>query len=262
MNHTSILHHFNLESGLLDITLNRPERGNALNAVLVNELIELLMHYREHPQLRCLILQSVGKQFCTGADLSWMATSAHAPFPENKRAADMLSKCFELLAAFPASTLCWIEGHAMGGGVGLVACCDIAMAVPETSFVLPELEKNLLPSIIMPYLVRAIGHRRALAHALSATAWTGKEALNEGLIHYCEPIKSLEKQKNKLLNAMTSFNPTLVAQLKDRVKQPISDISTLIKESAYDLARARCRPEAQNKLKIYLKDDAQEQDSK
>lgn len=165
------------------LTLQRPEKHNAFDEVLIQDLIEALDFMSSNPQLRCLVLQSEGKSFSAGADLDWMKRMAKASAQENEKDAFQLAILLEKLAMFPLPTIAFVQGSAYGGGVGLLSCCDIVIAHESAKFALTEVKFGIIAATIMPYVVKAIGERQAKRYALSAESITALKALEIGLVH-------------------------------------------------------------------------------
>ncbi len=176
-----------------EITLNRPEQRNAFDAGIIAELIEVLQDWALKPELRYLVLKGAGSHFSAGADLEWMRRMASAPQQENIQDAKQLASLFREFYNFPVPTLVRVQGAAMGGALGLVACADTVVASDQARFSLSELRLGLAPAVISPYLHRAIGPR-ALSHlALSARVFDAAEARHFGLIHRIVAPENLDE---------------------------------------------------------------------
>jgi methylglutaconyl-CoA hydratase len=171
------------QRGALTLTLNRPDRHNAFNGELVAELIEALEAAQRDETIRLVILRGAGRSFCAGADIEWLRRMADSSFEENLADAAALAKLMQRLDRFPKPTIAFIHGAAYGGGVGLVACCDIAVATERASFRLSEARLGLIPSVIAPYVIRAIGQRVFRRFALTAETIAPQAAREFGLVH-------------------------------------------------------------------------------
>ena len=147
------------------LTLNKPERHNAFDEVLIAEITAGLRELEAHPQVRAVVLSSTGKSFCAGADLNWMKRAAGYSPEENLRDARNLATLLSTLNELSKPTVARVQGLAYGGGVGLVAACDIAIATFDAQFALTEVKLGILPAVISPYVIAAIGERRAPLHA-------------------------------------------------------------------------------------------------
>ena len=151
----------NTNAGVARLRINRPELHNAFDAALIAELTVALELVGTDPAVRVLVLESAGASFSAGADLHWMRGMAAATENENRTDALALARLMRTLDTLPKPTIARVHGAAFGGGVGLVACCDIAIAVPEAKFGLTESKLGLLPAVISPYVIAAIGARQA-----------------------------------------------------------------------------------------------------
>ncbi len=165
------------------VTLNRPERHNAFDDALIAELTEALRSMEAEDGIRCVVLSSVGKSFSAGADLNWMRRVAGASLDENKRDAMALAALMRTLAELQKPTVARVQGPAYGGGVGLIACCDVAVATVNATFALTEAKLGLIPSVISPYVVAAIGARAARRYFLTGEKIEAADAWRLGLVH-------------------------------------------------------------------------------
>jgi methylglutaconyl-CoA hydratase len=176
------------ERGVVTLTLDRPQLHNAFDDALIAELIKVLALYKANPQSRLLVLRANGKSFSAGADLNWMQRVAQYSQAENKADAENLAELMSSLYYFPHPTLAVVQGAAFGGGVGLVSCCDIAVASDKASFCLSEVKLGLVPAVISPYVIAAIGTRQAQRYFLSAERFDAQTAYHLGLVQQlCTP---------------------------------------------------------------------------
>src|SRR5438552_18431130 len=143
------------------VTLNRPERHNAFDDVLIGELTDALRAMEADESVRLVVLGGSGRSFCAGADLNWMKRMGGFSLDENRRDAMGLATLMRTLAHLRKPTIARVHGAAYGGGVGLVACCDIACATQQTMFALTETKPALIPAVAPPYRVAARGQRCA-----------------------------------------------------------------------------------------------------
>ena len=167
---------FELQYGIATLTLNRPEKRNALNEALVTALLERLEEINNNPEIRVVILQASGQDFCAGADIHWLMGE------DNDQAVKLLTKLFYKLQQLNKPTLALVQGNVYGGGLGLAACCDIAIASFTAVFCFPEVKLGLIPAIIAPYCIAAIGRRAAQYYFLTAETFKADEACRIGLI--------------------------------------------------------------------------------
>ena len=182
MSDTSILTQIG-NDGRATLTMNRPELHNAFDDTLITGLTEKLRDLEDNPDVRFVILAASGKSFSAGADLNWMRRMADYSREQNLADAERLAELMRTLDTLSKPTIALVQGAAYGGGVGLVACCDIAIATARASFCLSEVKLGLIPAVISPYVVAAIGPRAARRYFLSAEAFDAGEAQLLGLVH-------------------------------------------------------------------------------
>ncbi len=194
-------------AGTATVTLNRPSVHNALNAVLISELTEALTGFADRPEVRIVVLQASGKSFSAGADLAWMRDMADASEEENYDDAMRLAELLRILNDLPKPTLARIHGAVYGGAVGLITCCDIAVASVRAVFSLSEARLGLIPAVISPYVVKAIGARAARRFFQSAERFDAQQALRIGLVHELAAPERLDETIETLLTALREGGP-------------------------------------------------------
>ena len=170
------------ERGVATLTMNRPELHNAFDDVMIVELTTELKRLKDEPQVRVVLLAASGRSFSAGADLNWMRRMADYSPEQNLADANGLAELMRTLDTLPKPTIALVQGAAYGGGVGLAACCDITIATARASFCLSEVRLGLIPAVISPYVVAAIGSRAARRYFLTAEAFDAAEALRLGLV--------------------------------------------------------------------------------
>ncbi|MDR3670968.1 MAG: enoyl-CoA hydratase-related protein [Holophaga sp.] len=176
-----------LAHGVARLVLDRPRVRNAFNTPMVQELIRALEVLAARPGDRLLLLEGQGGVFCAGADLATMREQATAGAERNLEEARELGRMFRLLAGFPLPVLGYVQGAAIGGGLGLAACCDFVLADPSAVFATPEVTLGLVPAVISPYLVRRLGLAHAAPLMLSGRRIEAPEALAMGLVQRLVP---------------------------------------------------------------------------
>jgi methylglutaconyl-CoA hydratase len=201
-------------AGCATVWLNRPERHNAFDQGLLAELPRCLAQLSQEPAVRAIVLAGRGRSFCAGADLEWMQQQARADYDANLEDARRLAWMLRSLAQSPKPTIARVHGVALGGGMGLVAACDIAIATTEASFGTTEVRLGLTPSTIAPYVVAAIGERAARRYFLSGERFDANEALRVGLIHEAVAADALDGRLGGLLDALHSAGPQAQAHCK------------------------------------------------
>lgn len=198
------------------ITLNRPEKHNAFDAEIIDALIEKIEHANQL-DIRALVLRTEGKHFSAGADLGWMKSMANNSYEENIADSNQLAKLMAVLADSPHPTLCVVQGAAFGGALGLIACCDIALASPKAKFCLSEVKLGLIPAVISPYVIKAIGERAARRYFLTAEVFDAEQAHKLGLIHQISD--ELDTLLTSLLATLTVNGPQAVKAAKQLINE-------------------------------------------
>jgi methylglutaconyl-CoA hydratase len=236
------------------VVLARPEVHNAFDATLIHELTQALRTIDGDPAVRAVVLLGAGKSFCAGADLNWMKKMAGYGHADNLADATALATMLKTLHRLSKPTIARVHGSAFGGGVGLVACCDIAFAAHDATFALSEAKLGLIPATIAPYVVEAIGARQARRYFLSAERFTAAEAFRIGLVHDICPIDELDTRINELLGALLVAGPRAQAEAKELIRAvaawPIDD--AVIADTAARIARVRGSPEGKEGVAAFL----------
>src|SRR3546814_223298 len=171
------------KQGVARITLTRAEVHNAFNETLIAELTAALDGAAQDPRVRVVVLAAQGPSFSAGADLNWMRAMAGYSRAENLEDARRLARLMRTLNDMAKPTIALVQGPAYGGGVGLVACCDVAIAVEDAKFCLSEVKLGLIPAVISPYVVATIGESAARRYFLTAETFSSWEAQRLGLVH-------------------------------------------------------------------------------
>lgn len=239
--------------GISTLTLNRPEVHNAFDDSLINEIHTCLNQLQTTDTTRILVLRASGKSFSAGADLGWMRKSANWTETENRADAEKLAAMLRALNEFPAPTVAVVQGATFGGGVGLVSCCDIALASDIASFSLSEVKLGLIPATISPFVIDAIGTRAARRYFLSAERFNATEALAIGLVHEVVPHEDLDNHTDKLLKTLLLGGPVAQQQAKQLIRElPDLDSDRKLDETARLIAQIRVSEEAQEGLQAFF----------
>ncbi len=217
------------------ITLNRPKIANALNPEMIDEFVSELTKIEQMDFCRALLIRGNGKNFCAGADLNWMKESRKFNLDKNLLDAKCLLELFETLYRLPIPTIAITKGAVYGGAVGLVACCDIAIALKSTSFSMSEMRIGLVPAVIMPYLARKITSGKFRWYGLTGKTFSAEEAKACGLIEIvCDEneLKSVvEKELKEILlsapNAQKTFKKLYQNIIDNSMKQGMHTVQTL-----------------------------------
>lgn len=236
------------------VTLNRPEVHNAFDDRLIQELTGVFERLAGDRTVRAVLLGANGRSFSAGADLNWMKRTAGYTEAQNLEDARRLAHMLRVLDGMPQPTVALVQGAAYGGGVGLVACCDIAVAVPEAVFSLSEVRLGLLPAAISPYVVAAIGPRQARRYFLTAERFDAGEALRIGLVHQIAAREDLEAAGSRLLAALGDGGPQAQAASKRLIARvsagPIDD--AMVEDTAGRIAGLRAGAEGREGIAAFL----------
>lgn len=244
------------DRGVATLTLNRPEVHNAFDAELVTRLIELLMEAKSRRDVRAVVLTGAGRSFSAGADLKWMRSMTECSEEENFEDALHLADLMSMLNAMPLPTIACVNGHAFGGGVGLLACCDIVLASNEARFALSEVRLGLVPAVISPYVIAAIGERHARRLFLSGEPMNAKLARRVGLVHEIAKPQKLEAALEHQLSMLLKGGPNAIRECKHLVftveNGGVSADDALKRRTAEIIAHLRVSDEGQEGLAAFL----------
>ena len=238
------------------IALNRSNVHNAFDSVLIAELTQALLDAENDAQVRVVVLTGVGTTFSAGADLHWMRGMAQATEAENRTDSERLALLMRTLNFLSKPTIARVNGAAYGGGVGLIACCDIAIAVDGAKFGLTEVKLGLVPAVISPYVIAAIGARAARRYFITGEIFDAAEATRIGLVHQLVAHDALDGAVDKTLHWLGKGGPQAQAEAK-RLALRIGGSSRGVAESidmenAALIARLRVASEGQSGLNAFL----------
>lgn len=236
------------------IRLDRPGLHNAFDAGLIAALTAALAQVAGDDRIRVVVLEGSGASFSAGADLQWMRGMASASEAANREDALALARLMRTLDELPKPTIARVHGAAFGGGVGLVACCDIAIGVPEAKFGLTESKLGLLPAVISPYVAAAIGPREARRWFATAEIFDAATALRIGLLHDVVAADALDAAIERQLSLLLKAGPLAAAGAKRLVARVAGsgDRDLLDIDNAELIARLRVSPEGQEGLSAFL----------
>jgi methylglutaconyl-CoA hydratase len=236
------------------VTLNRPEVHNAFEETLIAELTSAFRAIEADDGVRAVVLLGAGASFCAGADLNWMRRMAGFTRAQNLADARALSAMLSTLATLSKPTIARVHGPAFGGGVGLVACCDIAVAAHDATFALSESRLGLIPAAISPYVVEAIGARAARRFFLTAERFTAAEAFRLGLVHELALPEELDAKINELLGFLLTAGPRAQGEAKALVRGVAHRAigAGVIADTARRIARVRASPEGKEGVAAFL----------
>jgi methylglutaconyl-CoA hydratase len=241
--------------GVATVTINRPEKRNAFNQEVIGGLHEAFeaLHGADH--VRICFVRGAGGSFCAGADLEWMRDSVDWSEADNRDDAFALARMLKALSDIPALTVALVEGAAFGGGAGLVAACDLAVAVENAKFAFSEVKLGLIPATISPYVVDAIGPRHAKALFCTGRVFDAAYARHVGLVNETvTDAAALDAFAAQIAQDIMVAAPDAIRQSKSLVSDvwgvPIDD--ALMQETARRIAKKRVSPEGQEGVRAFL----------
>ena len=242
------------EGAVARLRLNRPEVHNAFDATLIAALTGALDSIANDPDVRVVVLEGEGASFSAGADLNWMRGMAAASEAENREDSLALARLMRRLDELPRPTIARVQGAAFGGGVGLVACCDIAIGARGAKFGLTESRLGLLPAVISPYVIEAIGARQARRWFATAEIFDADQAARMGLLHEVVEPDALDAAVQRQVDLLLKAGPHASATAKALVRQVAShaDRDRHDADNAALIARLRVSGEGQEGLTAFL----------
>ncbi len=242
--------------GVAMLTLNRPEKHNAFDDAIIAELTQKLIQLNNDKQVRIVVLTGAGKSFSAGADVNWMRTSAQYDEAHNIEDALRLAELMGTLDSLRKPSIARVNGATFGGGVGLVACCDIAIASSTAKFSLSEVRLGLVPSVISPYVIAAVGTHNARRYFLTADILGADKAREIGLVHEVVGAKQLDAAVEKEITLLLRGGPKALAAAKELIAGQMA-LSTsarrnLHSKTANIIAQLRVSEEGQEGLSAFL----------
>ena len=242
------------------VTLNRPKLHNAFSDAVCDRLLDIVAELRadaasDGGNLRGLFFRANGKSFCAGADLEYMKRAATYSYEQNLADAERVSELFHGLSTLPLPVVALVQGGAFGGGIGIISCCDVAIAVENTAFALSEVKLGLLPATISPFVVARIGQSAARRYFLTAETFNAVEAQRIGLVHEIVSDRDgLDEWEARLRKALRGSSPTAVAASKALVEAvAYEDVTEALRhDTAVRLCEQRANSEATEGLAAFL----------
>lgn len=240
--------------GVVFVTINRPQKKNAFDAATIAALYEAFETLHGADKVRVVFIRGAGGTFSAGADLNWMRDAADWSESDNRDDAMGLAKMLKALHDVPALTVALVEGAAMGGGAGIVAACDMAVAVEGTRFAFSEVKLGLIPATIAPYVIEAVGARRARQLFLTANIFDADYAAHAGLIDMVLPEGSVDEFISMLTDSLSANAPGAMGDAKRLVNDVAGEEidNRLLEETAKRIARARVSAEGQEGVRAFL----------
>lgn len=242
------------DQGVASITLNRPDVHNAFDETVIAALATAFDDLAKRDDIHAVVLRGEGKSFSAGADLNWMKRAAGFSEAENKRDALALAGMLDKLNTLPQLTIARVHGAAMGGGLGLVSCCDIAIAAPEAVFALSEVKLGLIPATIGPYVIHAIGQRQARRFFQTGERFSAQKAYEIGLVHELAESGKIDDVLLRILEELGKNGAQAMRAAKrlcfDLAGSAVPD--SVKNDTAARIATIRTGTEAQGRLKAFL----------
>lgn len=240
--------------GVATVTINNPDKHNAFDDQIIAELTSAFKELENDPTVRCVILASIGKSFSAGGDLNWMKRMASYSYEENLVDARALAELMRCLNFMSKPTIARVQGAAMGGAVGLVSCCDIAVGSHRARFCLSEVKVGLLPATISPYVIAAIGERAARRYFNTAESFSAERAQDLNLLSSVVDEDDLDSEVNRFVEALLGNGSQAVTASKQLIFE-VADReidADLIEHTSQVIAKTRVSVEGQEGLAAFL----------
>lgn len=234
------------------LTLNRPEKHNAFDDFMIDELLGRLEDVKNNDALRVLVLQAEGKNFCAGADLGWMKRMAQLDYDGNLADAKELARLMNELNSLPIPTIARVQGAAFGGAIGLIACCDIAIASKSSRFCLSEVKLGLAPATISPFVIDAMGVRRCRQLFLTAEVFNASEAERYGLLHKVVSLEALDEAVDETVSQLVNVGPRAAKAAKRLIHHINEQSGELTDYTSQLIAELRVSEEGQEGLSAFF----------
>ena len=236
------------------IVLSRPDVRNAFNDEVIAELSQAFIQLGDDPQVRAIVLMAEGPAFCAGADLNWMRRMADYSREENEQDAEKLAFMLRTIYECPKPTIARVQGDVYAGGMGLVACCDMAVSVDTANYCLSEVKLGLIPATIGPYVIRAMGPRASHRYFLTAERFSAAEARRIGFVHEVVPADQLDATVSTWVQALLAASPNAIKECKKLVQYVADrDITRLlIDHTVKAIADIRASDEGKEGVQSFL----------
>ena len=236
------------------VTLKRSLVKNAFNDLLIEELTKAAIKLSKDPDVRVIVLTGAGDVFCAGADVHWMKSMINYSFEEKKQDSLKMAEMFKAIATSPKPWIARVNGHAIGGGVGLVAACDLAVTIEDAKFGFTEARLGILPAVISPHVIPKIGVSYARRYFLTGELFNSKKALELGLVHEVVPDPfALDEQVEKLSSSLLKCSPNSIKGAKELLARvPELSLDEATPYTVEMIASHRVSDEGQEGLRSFL----------
>lgn len=246
--------HYSVKNRKAYITLNRPEKRNALNTELVSALKEAFLKAGADDEVKVIILQAEGKAFCAGADLAYVKDLQDFTYEENLEDSDHLKALFLQIYNHPKPVIAQVQGHAIAGGCGLATVCDFIYSIPEAKFGYTEVRIGFVPAMVMVFLIRKIGEAKASQLLLSGELITTEKALELGMVHHISTAEKLEEDVNEFADRLIKNNSAESMKLTKTLIKQVQDVTldAALKLASQTNARARATNDCKRGISAFL----------
>lgn len=242
------------EGSIATVTLNRPDVRNAFNETTIAEIKQAFSELGDDAALRAIVLAANGPAFCAGADLNWMKKMAGYTHAENHADALQLAEMLRTIYLCPKPVVAKVQGDCYAGGMGLVAACDIIVAVEEANFCLSEVKLGLIPATISPYVIKAMGENASRRYFLTAERFGAQEALRIGFVHEVVSADALDAKVAEIVKALVNNSPNAVQQAKVLVREVVGQEVNdgLLADTAERIAQIRASDQGREGVASFL----------
>ena len=244
---------YKIENNIARVTFNRPEVHNAFNDTMIKELTVVFDDIESNQDIRVVILTGEGKSFCAGADLNWMRRVKDYSYEDNlKESLDLAEMLYKIYAS-SKPTIARVNGTAIGGGTGLVAVCDIAIAASNAKFSFSEVKLGLIPACISPYVIKKCGEGKCREFFLTGERMTAEKACAAGLVNLVASLEEIDKVIDKFVNQLISSGPEAIKKCKELLRKvPEMSLDEAKKYTAEVIAHMRISEEGQEGMNAFL----------
>lgn len=243
----------NITNRIARVNLNRPEVHNAFNEIMLAELLELFTDLGQNKEVRVMVMTGNGKSFAAGADLNWMKKMIDYSYEDNFADSMVLANAMNALYSMPQPTIARVNGAAIGGGMGFVTGCDIAIAADTAKFSLSEVKIGLIPACIAPYVIRKVGPGKAKEFFITGERMNAERALENGFVNRVVPYDELDNAVDELVNTLLTSGPDAIAMAKELIdRAPGMGWEEVKTYTAGLIAKIRVGEEAQEGCAAFL----------
>ncbi|KAF0245920.1 MAG: methylglutaconyl-CoA [Planctomycetota bacterium] len=241
-----------VQGDMVTVTLNRPEVHNAFNETAIGEITDCFERIGRDDEVRLVVVAGAGKSFCAGGDLNWMKKSVKFTKKQNLEDAKRLSLMLHAVNECPKPVVARVQGNALGGGSGLVAACDIAVAADGAQFGFTEVKLGIVPAAIGPFVVRKIGESHARHHFLLGDRFSAVQARHIGLVHHAVVPEQLDVRVAEVVAGLRTSGPRAMGEAKALIREMVDRPETADKVCVETIARLRVGGEGQEGLHAFL----------